>query len=294
MEQHVKYLLSQITKKQSHSEIPHLEEMYKQLNKVMGVYWIVCGLRLLRYEISAEMKVRIFDIISSKDHIIDPAMHNGLLRGLSVVQTSTLIGMGEELRDRIGAQTVNFLNRNFESLPFWFDMRSIYCMVSILTLTNRISEISPEARNKTVDFIHSSQAILGGFGARPRSEAHGGYTFCAVASLSILGEPVRLKDRLVKWISTRLSQMNGRPGKPRDSCYVWWGLGSLKNLKEDISDKRDLIDEILSDFQVTEGGFSKLKNSNEPDLFHTFLAIASISLLDNEGCIDASTVLPSF
>lgn len=34
--------------------------------------------------------------------------------------------------------------------------------------------------------MNRCQSYEGGFGSNPGSEAHGGYTFCAVASLSIL------------------------------------------------------------------------------------------------------------
>ena len=39
----------------------------------------------------------------------------------------------------------------------------------------------------TVEFILSSVSYEGAFGQRPHLEAHGGSTYCAVASLAIMG-----------------------------------------------------------------------------------------------------------
>lgn len=46
--------------------------------------------------------------------------------------------------------------------------------------------LTPELIYGVKEFILSCQTYEGGFGGRPCTEAHGGYTFCAVACLSIL------------------------------------------------------------------------------------------------------------
>lgn len=38
----------------------------------------------------------------------------------------------------------------------------------------------------TAEYILSCQSYEGGFGGEPNNEAHGGYNFCAIASLLIL------------------------------------------------------------------------------------------------------------
>jgi protein farnesyltransferase subunit beta len=40
----------------------------------------------------------------------------------------------------------------------------------------------------TADFLLSCQTYEGGFGGEPGNEAHGGYNFCALAALLILGQ----------------------------------------------------------------------------------------------------------
>jgi geranylgeranyl transferase type-1 subunit beta len=152
---------------------------------------------------------------------------------------------------------------------------------------------------------------LGGFGANPAAEAHGGFTFCAVASLAMLGEQVPRKDRLHVWCKARLfPRFNGRPGKPSDCCYVWWICGSLWNLgSPDIISESQIegIEEILvRNFVVPEtGGFSKypsvpidgdessIHGKQSADLFHTFLVICSLALMrPGGGVIDSECVVP--
>lgn len=40
----------------------------------------------------------------------------------------------------------------------------------------------------TAEWIVSCQTYEGGFGATPFNEAHGGYSFCALAALKLLGK----------------------------------------------------------------------------------------------------------
>ena len=63
------------------------------------------------------------------------------------------------------------------------DCRSCYCVLSISRLLHMLT---PELIYGVKEFILSCQTYEGGFGGRPCTEAHGGYTFCAVACLSIL------------------------------------------------------------------------------------------------------------
>jgi protein farnesyltransferase subunit beta len=57
-------------------------------------------------------------------------------------------------------------------------------------------------------------------------EAHGGYTFCGVAVLSLLGRLHELDiSRLTLWLSRRQYEIGGfcgRTNKFVDSCYSLW------------------------------------------------------------------------
>lgn len=67
-------------------------------------------------------------------------------------------------------------------------------------------------------------------------EAHAGATYCAVASLSLIGKlesviPSGSKSRelLIKWLLNLQEEgFHGRVGKPDDTCYTFWVCASLK------------------------------------------------------------------
>lgn len=67
------------------------------------------------------------------------------------------------------------------------DVRGAYCAVAVAKLVN----ISPDEEQrlfaKTVDWVVECQTYEGGLGGVPDQEAHGGYTFCGIAALALLG-----------------------------------------------------------------------------------------------------------
>lgn len=67
------------------------------------------------------------------------------------------------------------------------DVRGAYCAVSAAKLV----DISPVDERQlfagTVDWIVECQTYEGGMGGVPDQEAHGGYTFCGIAALALLG-----------------------------------------------------------------------------------------------------------
>lgn len=67
----------------------------------------------------------------------------------------------------------------------------------------------------------------------PFGEAHGGYTFCGLAALLILGEEHKINmDRLIEWLCNRQltdeGGFNGRINKLVDSCYNFWQGASFE------------------------------------------------------------------
>ena len=104
------------------------------------------------------------------------------------------------------------------------DMRGVYCTIVIADILNIKV---PEITSGMGDFIQSSQTYEGGITSVPLGEAHGGYTFCGLAALIILGESSKLNyDRLIEWLCNRqLTEeggFNGRINKLVDSCYNFW------------------------------------------------------------------------
>jgi len=64
------------------------------------------------------------------------------------------------------------------------DMRFVYCACAVSTLINDWSGVDIE---KATDYIKKSAAFDFAFGQGPSQEAHGGSTYCAVASLALMG-----------------------------------------------------------------------------------------------------------
>ena len=153
----------------------------------------------------------------------------------------------------------------------------IYCLLTVATL---LDIITPELVEGTASFIASCQTYEGGFASsshpfyshagtllpppapRPAlGEAHGGYTFCCLASWVLLqpyhtenptSEPPPNLDlkNLLRWlvnmqgIEIELGGFKGRTNKLVDGCYSWWcggafallealGVGGIQNADSD-------------------------------------------------------------
>ena len=65
--------------------------------------------------------------------------------------------------------------------------RGTYCAITVAKLTN-LEELDPKLFDNVAQWVKSCQTYEGGFGACPNAEAHGGYTYCGVASLKLLGQ----------------------------------------------------------------------------------------------------------
>lgn len=166
------------------------------------------------------------------------------------------------------------------------DIRFAYCVVLSLDLLDyRLSGAESERVGR---WIRRCQAAEGGFGQRPGCEAHAGHTFCAVAALKLLGMNDDYDvEACVKWLKRRVllpdcKGCNGRPGKPADSCYVFWVMGALHMLGEvptssDWLDTDGLEEFIRLCYDEEVGGLSP--NPDCPaDPFHTFFGLAGLSI----------------
>lgn len=104
------------------------------------------------------------------------------------------------------------------------DSRATYCALSVLRCLNIHDEL---LLNNVADWILSCQTYEGGFASVPGSEAHGGYTFCCVASLCLMNQLHRADiNSLLRWLTNRQLELDGgfcgRSNKLVDSCYSYW------------------------------------------------------------------------
>ncbi|CAI9092425.1 OLC1v1027654C1 [Oldenlandia corymbosa var. corymbosa] len=174
------------------------------------------------------------------------------------------------------------------------DLRFVFCAASICLLLGNWCGMDKE---RAKEYILRCQSYDGGFGLIPGSESHGGATYCAVASLRLMGyieddlvsktvSPCVLNvPMLLDWCLKRQSDdggFQGRLNKPSDTCYAFWVGGVLR-----ILGAHNFIDEgglrrFLLTTQSRYGGFSKFPGQL-PDLYHSYYGFCAFSLLEEPG-----------
>lgn len=173
-------------------------------------------------------------------------------------------------------------------------------------------------------FILRKVSYNGGLSSVDSTEPHAGLTFCGIAALSLLGydfNSASWTQRTINWLVKRQSDypsclynepdnegvfgyeyyteedvggFNGRENKFSDTCYAWWVTGSLSLISPTIGVSLINMDQAMSYLiQGTQnkimGGFGKDPDL-QPDPFHSFLGLASLSLWmlkDSSSILDA-------
>ncbi|CAA0836775.1 Geranylgeranyl transferase type-1 subunit beta [Striga hermonthica] len=174
------------------------------------------------------------------------------------------------------------------------DLRFVYCAAAICSMLNNWSGMD---REKAKEYIINCQSYDGGFGLIPGSESHGGATYCAVASLKLMGfleEDLPSKDisshiinvpLLLDWSLQKQAKdggFQGRANKPSDTCYAFWIGGVLRILRADKFLNKRALHSFLLTCQSEYGGFSKFPRSF-PDLYHSYYGFCAFSLLNEPG-----------
>lgn len=171
------------------------------------------------------------------------------------------------------------------------DVRGAYCALVAITLLGLPWELphdAPARGTGHTDFrdglgchLSRCQTFEGGLSANPTNEAHGAYTFCALACLSILGPPQKTitqyldVELLIKWLSERQyapeGGFAGRTNKVVDGCYSHWiggcwplveaaiggpirQAGGVKDTPQRVFSSEGLVRYILSCCQAVDGG----------------------------------------
>ena len=189
------------------------------------------------------------------------------------------------------------------------DLRSTYCAITVASLLNLINwdNLDNDPITKGVaEYIKSCQTFEGGLGPEPFCEAHGGYSYCGIATLILLKKlNVIDVNSLLRWLVSRQmikeGGFNGRTNKLVDSCYSFW-QGSVFNMLYMADKKYSFDDELLFDqfslqayvlfaCQNTKYGGLRDKPGKTPDLFHSNYATASLSLSQECALKDCKVVL---
>ena len=134
------------------------------------------------------------------------------------------------------------------------DVRGAYCalvMISLLNLPVQLPSEAPARKAGLSTFLDGvggyftrCQTFEGGISGAPGNEAHGAYAFCALAGLSLIGDPRQTfydyldVSNLMEWLSARQyapeGGFAGRTNKLVDGCYSHWVGGCWPLLHEAI------------------------------------------------------------
>ncbi|KAI7933889.1 hypothetical protein MJO28_017403 [Puccinia striiformis f. sp. tritici] len=96
------------------------------------------------------------------------------------------------------------------------DVRFVYCAIAILAMI-RVDPGKVIDVNSTERFLKSCRRYEGGYGQAPYCEAQGGTTYCALASLALLGrlessQTEEEADQTVRWLVDRQGELVDSPG----------------------------------------------------------------------------------
>ncbi|KAH9703093.1 Geranylgeranyl transferase type-1 subunit beta [Citrus sinensis] len=248
-------------------------------------------------------------------------MHNGSNLASTYCALAILKAVGYNFAN-IDSKSILTSMRNLQQhdgsfMPIHFgaekDLRFVYCAAAICFLLEDWSGMDRERAKAYILNCQFVQHILciyadiplmlllqsydGGFGLTPGSESHGGGTYCAVASLRLMGfieDNVLSKNTsssiidlplLLSWCLQRQAAdggFQGRANKPSDTCYAFW-IGSVLRMLGgyNLIDKEALRGFLLT-CQSQYGGFGKCPG-DLPDLYHSFYGYTAFSLLEEPG-----------
>ncbi|KAK6581491.1 hypothetical protein PZA11_006182 [Diplocarpon coronariae] len=205
------------------------------------------------------------------------------------------------------------------------DVRGAYIAAVIITLLDLPLELHPNSPawsdGKTnlitglPEWISRCQTFEGGISARPDVEAHGAYAFCALACLSIIGDPRDIIPRyldvplLISWLSARQyapdSGFSGRTNKLVDGCYSHWVGGCWPLLEACLNGSSNHLASITKDGKLfsregliryilcccqdqSKRGGLRDKPSHTSDSYHTCYVLAGLSSAQHNWFFNAS------
>lgn len=174
------------------------------------------------------------------------------------------------------------------------DLRFVFCAAAICFMLNDWSGMNVD---KALSYIIDCQSYDAGFGLTPGAESHGGATYCAIATLKLMGyitdDPVSKRPScsvidfpsLVEWSLWKQRMdggFQGRSNKKSDTCYSFWLGSSLKLMGFHDFYDWDALRCFLLSCQSKFGGFSK-EPGEFPDLYHDYYGLCGFSLLEEPG-----------
>lgn len=190
------------------------------------------------------------------------------------------------------------------------DCRAVYCALVVAKLLDIWDD---ELVSGCGEWLLSCQTYEGGFSGEANGEAHGGYTYCAVAALVLVYGIRKLAhgvegfntELLISWCVQRQyaleGGLSGRSNKLVDACYSHWVGGVFSILEtivnaqqgnsvdkyRELFNRRKLMAYLICCCQDDSGGMRD-KPEMYADFYHTCYSLCGLSacqyihLLDEE------------
>ena len=217
------------------------------------VYWLLHSLQLLGEELTEEEKKQIVGFLQrcqdpSGGFAGGPGQVPHLAPTYAAVNALCILGTEQALEcinrpamaawmDRLRQEDGAFMMH----LDGELDIRGVYCALAVARLTNIYSE---QLFKGTELWLVRCQSYEGGFGGVPGMEAHGGYSFCGLAALMLMGkERLCNLETLALWAANRQMRLEGgfqgRTNKLVDGCYSFWQGGIFPLLHKMLSESPD-------------------------------------------------------
>jgi protein farnesyltransferase subunit beta len=189
------------------------------------------------------------------------------------------------------------------------DTRAVYCALAAATFIGRLrpglvaGAGEAAGRGSVESFLRSTTSLaVGGSGALAGNEAHGGYTFCAIASAHLLG--IQLPRRSFEsWLSAQQPAFEGgfagRHNKLVDSCYAFWQgavgsilAGVIDGSEPEAARRPPCFDPLgLERYVLTvaqdDAGGCRDKPDKYRDLYHTCYALSGLAVAHQMQPADA-------
>ncbi|KAL2897424.1 Protein farnesyltransferase subunit beta [Bienertia sinuspersici] len=145
-------------------------------------------------------------------------------RALSSINRDKLYAFLQRMKDPCGSFRMHEMGE--------IDVRACYTAISVASILNILDLKLVETVG---DYILSCQTYEGGIAGEPGSEAHGGYTFCGLATMILIDEAHRLDlPALINWVAFRQGVeggFQGRTNKLVDGCYSFWQGGVFPQIQ---------------------------------------------------------------
>ncbi|KAJ3302960.1 hypothetical protein HDV03_004412 [Kappamyces sp. JEL0829] len=261
------------------------------------VYWILQSLDLLDIDMPLDVKERSVETLMACQHS-EGGFSGGkgqlahLATTYAAVNALAIIGTESAFQCIDREKMYAFLMRMKQPDGSFrmhedgeIDIRGSYCALTAAILLNIVT---PELVEGVAEFIVGCQSFDGGLAPFPGVEAHGGYTFCGLATMCVLKKLHLLDtDMLLQWIVDRQMEVEGgfqgRTNKLVDGCYSFWQgcsavlIESYFKTKVEIFNRNRLAEYIYKCCQAPGGGLRD-KPGKSPDYYHSCYCLSGLSI----------------